>query len=207
MQERIVDDADDYSKEQHTSQPEVRRFAASAKGVGRVGQRMDANKEDRRTLSQCVQSPPPELPGIQMHILRSVVVKLRVPYQHLFGVLLVLGGENEDRPTCIEQIKGLGHDGLVDQLTREARVDSIEDDRGILQQILIEHVVYHVCIPSIRLSSVEQHKRLQVFKLSESVVRGAHSLVALVAADANSDVGLRDHAYIVGSIANCQSGR
>lgn len=51
---------------------------------------------------------------------------------------------------------------------------------------------------------MREHKALKILKLPECVVSRAHCLVTLVATYSNSNIGLGDHAHIVGSITNSQ---
>ena len=49
---------------------------------------------------------------------------------------------------------------------------------------------------------MEKQQSLEILELTKSVVRGTDSLVALITRNTNSDVGLGNHTYVIGSITD-----
>ena len=88
--------------------------------------------------------------------------------------------------------------------TREAREKAIEYDSTALEQVLVKYEANSVSVSSIGLPAVVEQQWFQVFEGSKSVVRRAHSLIAFSSTQANSNVGLPDHADVVRAIADGQ---
>jgi len=79
----------------------------------------------------------------------------------------------------------------------EAEVE-LNDD---IQEILVEVVAYNERYAAVCLSAMKEKERLQELKFSYRVVTRASSLHAFSTCDADSDVGLQNHRYIVSPIA------
>lgn len=94
---------------------------------------------------------------------------------------------------------------FVQRLPGEGGEESKVELRGHIQEILVEGIQYHVRISSIRLTTVEEKQRLQELELANGVVCASCSLLALLAQDADADVGLQDHSNVVGAVTDGQS--
>ena len=76
---------------------------------------------------------------------------------------------------------------------------------GHIDGVLEEIVQNQQRVPSIRFASVNKEQRLQESKLTNCVVCTSSCLQAFFSCDTNSYMGLQDHAYIIGTVANSQS--
>ena len=73
-----------------------------------------------------------------------------------------------------------------------------------LEEILVEEVVDDFCDPDIIVPAVDQHQFSQHLELSYCEIADLHCSPALVAEEADADIGLLDHVAVVGAVADGQ---
>ena len=91
---------------------------------------------------------------------------------------------------------------VVDRLARPSGDPANQDERHRVDDVLVEIVRNHVSVSAVALATVNQEQGSQILELVDRVVCCRHSLATFLTCNTDSDVSLRDHRYIVGSITD-----
>ena len=130
-------------------------------------------------MPDSVAEPAPKSKFIEENVLQPNPIVIRAIQESLFIVLPVENSEPHNWKGCKNQVVTTVQKVVVDKLSWEFWNDTEAENRNYVQYILVEHVRDQVSVAAVSFSTVDEKQILEETELSDGVVGGAGSLLAL----------------------------
>ncbi|KAJ2864202.1 hypothetical protein GGH94_003066 [Coemansia aciculifera] len=177
-------------------------LGSGAKVVG-----VDDQKGDGGRLVQAVDNVHPEARHRVLELVDAPLVQLRHDHAHDGRQVLVKHAQGAGGQRRVQHV--VEHDQrVVEEVGDRPLAEELEpEERHGEDDVLVEEVEHHRRDAQVRPAAVHEQELLQEPELRDRVVGRHDGLQPLLAADANADVGLLDHADVVGAVADGQAQR
>lgn len=165
-----------------------------------VNSKNHKNRRNDRGQDLSDQNPP-----VEVIVLLTLRVQIRLGLQLLLWVNGVKQSEVHDGQRGEEDIIKLEDPHLVNEHRALDRQRPVKQNRKRHQNVLVQSEQDHPAVPVIKVHPVKQHQPLQVFELTDNVIRRPGSLTAFDASHSYSHMCRVDHVDVIGPVADGQS--